>query len=130
MLVLAIKTDSDLTELSLFRDTDQIAVLNTESKRQLADKIHLLIKELLTKAKLQLPDLEGIIVCCGPGSFTGLRIGISVANALAMSLGIPICSSTLDQWPSAALKGIIEGKNQKQVMPFYGAEPNITKPKK
>lgn len=49
-----------------------------------------LIEKILTKNRLTLKDLTGIKVNTGPGSFTGLRVGISVANALAFSLKIPV----------------------------------------
>jgi tRNA threonylcarbamoyl adenosine modification protein YeaZ len=48
------------------------------------------IQEVLEKANLELKDLTGIKVNIGPGSFTGLRVGVSVANALAYSLKIPV----------------------------------------
>ena len=47
-----------------------------------------LIMKLLKTANCQLPTLKGIEVETGPGSFTGLRVGVSVANALGYSLGI------------------------------------------
>lgn len=48
------------------------------------------IEELLTKNKKTFKDLTEIEVNTGPGSFTGLRVGVSVANALGWSLGIPV----------------------------------------
>ena len=49
-----------------------------------------LIIKLLKKHKLDFKDLKGIEVETGPGSFTGIRVGVSVANALAFSLVIPV----------------------------------------
>lgn len=49
-----------------------------------------LMKALLEKHALSLQDLEGIIVEIGPGSFTGLRVGVTIANTLGLLLGIPI----------------------------------------
>lgn len=49
-----------------------------------------LITKLLQDTGCKLQDLEGIEVEKGPGSFTGLRVGVSVANALGYSLGIPV----------------------------------------
>lgn len=49
-----------------------------------------LINKILKKNKLKFKDLKGIEVEIGPGSFTGLRVGVSVANALAYSLNIPV----------------------------------------
>ncbi len=49
-----------------------------------------LIDRLLKENKLKLSEIRGIKVNTGPGSFTGLRIGVSVANALGFSLKIPV----------------------------------------
>lgn len=49
-----------------------------------------LIEKILKKNKLEYKDLKGIEVETGPGSFTGIRVGVSVANALGYSLGIPV----------------------------------------
>ena len=49
-----------------------------------------LIEKLLKDQKLDYKDLEGVEVETGPGSFTGLRVGVSCANALGFALGIPV----------------------------------------
>lgn len=49
-----------------------------------------LIKKMLKKNNLNYKDLSQIEVETGPGSFTGLKVGVSVANALGFSLGIPV----------------------------------------
>ena len=49
-----------------------------------------LIEKILKKNKMDYGDIEGVEVETGPGSFTGLRVGVSVANALGFSLGIPV----------------------------------------
>jgi tRNA threonylcarbamoyladenosine biosynthesis protein TsaB len=49
-----------------------------------------LIEKILKKNDLGYKDLTGIEVETGPGSFTGLRVGVSVANALGFSLSIPV----------------------------------------
>lgn len=64
-----------------------------------------LIDKILKKYKLDLKDIHGINVVAGPGSFTGLRVGIAVANTLGWSLGIPV-----------------NGKRQ-IVVPSYGLSP-------
>jgi tRNA threonylcarbamoyladenosine biosynthesis protein TsaB len=130
MIILAIKTDSPEAEFAIYNQDKLIDSLSFSAHRELADKIHLKINELLQKNKTELKDLNGVIVYMGPGSFTGLRIGLSAANALAYSLNIPITGAAHEDWPTVALDKIISGKNDTQVMPFYGAEPNITTPRK
>lgn len=48
------------------------------------------------RKKMTFKDLDGIEVETGPGSFTGLRVGVSVANALGYSLGIPVNGKKLE----------------------------------
>ena len=55
-----------------------------------------LIEKLLNKCKLDYNSLTGIEAETGPGSFTGLRVGVSVANALGYSLGIPVNGKRLE----------------------------------
>lgn len=56
------------------------------------------IDKALKKAKAKLPDLEGVFVIKGPGSFTGLRVGLSVANQFAHQLKLPIVGLCTDEW--------------------------------
>lgn len=55
-----------------------------------AEKLHVFIEEVLKEAGLQFKDLDAIAVGQGPGSYTGLRIGVSAAKGLAFALGIPL----------------------------------------
>lgn len=65
--------------------------LNEESYQQYGSQVLLnLITKLLKKTKLDLKDLDEIKVETGPGSFTGIRVGVSVANALGFALNIPV----------------------------------------
>ncbi len=56
------------------------------------EKLHLIIKEIIEENNIQLNDLSAIAVASGPGSFTGLRIGVAAAKGLAFSLNIPLIS--------------------------------------
>ena len=77
-----------------------------------------------------LHNISGIGVMKGPGSFTGLRIGLTVANTLADSLNIPIVGAMGEDWRETALKKLRAGENEKIVMPEYGAAAHITAPRK
>ncbi len=55
-----------------------------------------LIDKIVKKGKIKLEDLDQVKVNIGPGSFTGLRVGVSVANALGYSLGIPVNNKKLE----------------------------------
>jgi len=75
-------------------------------------------------------DLTGLGVYKGPGSFTGLRIGLTVLNTLADSLHIPIIGETGDDWQEKALTRLLAGENDQLVMPEYGGDAHITAPRK
>lgn len=89
-----------------------------------------LLKFLEEKVGGDLKNISGIGVMEGPGSFTGLRIGLTVANTLADSLGVPIVGETGEDWQEKALERLELGENQRIILPIYGAEPHITKPRK
>ncbi len=96
-----------------------------------------LSKEILTELELFLSEnessfekLAGLAVFRGPGSYTGLRIGISVMNALAYGLEIPIVGETSNDWLAAGQKRLIQNENDRIVIPEYGGLPHITKAKK
>ena len=65
------------------------------ARKEKSQKLLLVIDKLLREAGKNLDDLTEIEVEIGPGSFTGLRVGIAVANALGWSLGIPVNSQDI-----------------------------------
>ncbi|MBU0998679.1 tRNA (adenosine(37)-N6)-threonylcarbamoyltransferase complex dimerization subunit type 1 TsaB [Patescibacteria group bacterium] len=65
-------------------------VFKTNSKKEKSQRLLPFIDETLKKKKLSLKDLTEIEVNIGPGSFTGLKVGVSVAQALGWALNIPV----------------------------------------
>ena len=128
--ILTLRTDKPEAELGLYKDSQQLAYKTWFAHRQLAETIHLRIAELLKSQKVPMNELQGIVVFKGPGSFTGLRIGIAVANALADSLEIPIVSSAGEQWAKVGCNRLGEGENEQLVLPEYGSLPHVTLPRK
>lgn len=130
MIILTIRTDKPNSELGLYRDESRIAYIIWESHRRLAETIHLKINKLMRHQNMKLKDIQAIIVFKGPGSFTGLRIGLSVANALASGLQIAIVGSQDKDWVKQGVLKLQKAKNDVIVMPEYGALPNVSQPKK
>jgi tRNA threonylcarbamoyladenosine biosynthesis protein TsaB len=130
MYILSIRTDKPEAELGLYEDRKKLDYYSWDANRQLAQTIHEMIVALIENNKLSLNDLGAITVFGGPGSFTGLRIGITVANALSYSLKIPISSEMGDDWIDIGIDKLLKGENQKIVTPEYGALPHITTPRK
>ena len=130
MIILTLRTDKPESELAIFNNLIKIDEIKWQANRVLADTIHLKIKELLDRQSLSWQDIKGIVCYKGPGSFTGLRIGLSVANALAYSLQIPIMGKSSINWQLMGVNDLLNGNNDKITLPEYGGEVKITKPKK
>ena len=97
-----------------------------EAGRTLARGLLAFIQEKVGDVK----NISGIGIMRGPGSFTGLRIGMAVANTLADGLGVPIVGETGDSWRESALGRLSSGEDDRVILPFYGGDAHITKPKK
>jgi tRNA threonylcarbamoyladenosine biosynthesis protein TsaB len=130
MLILSIRTDKPEAELGLFNNNKPLNYIKWPAHRELSSTIHLKLKDLLSSQNLALKDLEGLVVFKGPGSFTGLRIGLSVANSLSYAIGIPIVGHSDSDWIGKGVAGLLDNKNEEIVLPEYGALPHITKQRK
>ncbi len=130
MLILTIRTDKPEAEIGLYEDRQEIAYKKWQAHRELSLTIHKKIKTLLKSQKKDWTDIEGVVCFRGPGSFTGLRIGLTLGNTLASGLNIPIVSTIGRNWLKKGLKKLQKGMNEKIALPKYGAPVHITKPKK
>jgi tRNA threonylcarbamoyl adenosine modification protein YeaZ len=154
-MILAIRTDTERAELYLLDVNGKVLgskkwLADRKLSKQLLVEVQKLVNSVTkrdlvghpseiqashsrrnkTPASSLLKNLTGIIVFTGPGSFTGLRIGISVANALAFGLGISVVGSSGQEWIKNGAMQITKTPTGKFVMPVYGAKPHITKQKK
>ena len=101
-----------------------------QADRELADKLIGYLRSQLEARNMTWGDIAGIGLYQGPGSFTGLRIGHTVMNTIADDSSIPIVGTTGDNWAQVAVKRLLAGESDGLVMPLYGREANITKPRK
>lgn len=130
MLILTVRTDKPEAEVGLFNGQEKIAYEVWEAHRELSVTLHQKIENLLEAAGKELKDLDGIVGFAGPGSFTGLRIGLTVANALAYGLDKPVVASKDEDWIASGIARLENGDRDKIAMPEYGAPVHITKQKK
>lgn len=109
-------------------------IFEKELNRNMARDILKFLEDSLENIGKDYKDLEGIGFFAGPGSFTSLRIGASVANTLADGLNIPIVAIKKededDDWRQKAFEKLKNNENDKIALPFYGRDANITKPRK
>ncbi len=94
---LAIDTSTDTASLALVQDGEVLAELTWRCGQNHTVQLLPYLSHLLSQTNLRLEAADGIIVAKGPGSYNGLRVGISTAKGLAFSLGIPLVGiSTLE----------------------------------
>lgn len=130
MMLVVLRTDKPEAELGLYDGATQLVYVKWLAHRQLAETIHKKIKALLDAHGKELGMIEGVLVFQGPGSFTGLRIGLTVANALAYGLGVPIVGAQDPEWIVRGTQRLLNGETDGQVVPIYGADVHITPQKK
>jgi len=96
-LILCIETSTTNCSISIGREGQLLALKEMNSKNfSHSEQLHTFIKELLSSEDISIKELSAISISKGPGSYTGLRIGVSAAKGLAYALNIPLISvSTL-----------------------------------
>jgi tRNA threonylcarbamoyl adenosine modification protein YeaZ len=120
VLILAFDTATDVATVALARDGKVLGERATRAVRVLQD-----VEGLLEDAGLRSDEVEGIAVGTGPGSYTGLRMGLVTARTLSFSLGVPVAGvSTLDALAAGApgAMPVIDGK-RKEVFTLVRGEP-------
>ena len=130
-MYLAIRTDSPQAELYIHDGKKIIAQQKWQAHRELSATIHTQLGQLCRDAGCKIDELNGIIFYSGPGSFTGLRIGVSVANALGASFNAPVVAVTSDSWINTGIMLLAKSPQLfEPVEPTYGGSINITESKK
>lgn len=90
MKILGIDTATWTASVGLSRDGEEVAERSLATRGSHGLSLLGMIDELLAAAAWRMSDLQGVAVSIGPGSFTGLRIGLATAKGLAFALGIPL----------------------------------------
>ena len=91
-LILCIETGTDICSAALARDGELLSLRESDEGRDHARKVALFVDELLRENGLRPDDLDAVAVGKGPGSYTGLRIGVSFAKGLCYGIGKPLLS--------------------------------------
>lgn len=128
-MILLIDTSTPVCRLT-FVDGDSRVDKEWEANRELAKGLLGFLQSNLEALNISWDGLTGIVAFRGPGSFTGLRIGLTVVNTIADAQQIPIVGAIGDTWQEAGLARLEAGENDHIVLPEYGAQANITTPRK
>ncbi|HRY33216.1 MAG TPA: tRNA (adenosine(37)-N6)-threonylcarbamoyltransferase complex dimerization subunit type 1 TsaB [Bacteroidales bacterium] len=106
-LILCIETATPVCSVGLFRDGHTIALLQSSGTNDHAAMLAGMINEIFRMEGLQLQQADAIAVSKGPGSYTGLRIGVSTAKGLCYSTGKPLIAvHTLEAMALGMIKSI------------------------
>lgn len=89
-LILSIETSTSICSVAIHEQGELLALAEIKEPGAHAEKLLLLVDELFEKAGLSFGDLDAVAVSQGPGSYTGLRIGVSTAKGIAYALEIPL----------------------------------------
>ena len=92
MNILAIDTSSYVMGTALLRDGSPLAEIATHEKKNHSLRLAPALRQLFEQTEMTPADLDRIVVTEGPGSYTGVRIGVTTAKTMAWSLGIPLCA--------------------------------------
>jgi tRNA threonylcarbamoyladenosine biosynthesis protein TsaB len=102
-LILNIETSTTVCSVSVSNKGELISFKEINNGYTHAENLHVFMEEVLKEASLTLSQLNAIAISKGPGSYTGLRIGVSAAKGLAFSLNIPLIAiDTLEIMTNAA----------------------------
>ena len=115
-LILCIETGTDICSVGLSRDGELVSLRESVEGRDHAKRVGVFVDELLRENGIAPDELEAIAVGMGPGSYTGLRIGVSFAKGMCYGLQIPrVAVGSLDALAEVAIEdneaGILNVEN-------------------
>ncbi len=93
-LILNIETATTNCSVCIAKNGNILAIKEHDTPNYShSEQLHLFVEEILRQASVSLPEIDAIAISKGPGSYTGLRIGVSAAKGLCFSLDIPLIST-------------------------------------
>ena len=115
-LILCIETGTDICSVGLSKDGELISLRESDEGRDHAKRVGVFVDELLRENDIAPDELDAIAVGMGPGSYTGLRIGVSFAKGMCYGLQIPLVAvGSLDALAAVAIEdneaGILDVEN-------------------
>ncbi|HEY1005834.1 MAG TPA: tRNA (adenosine(37)-N6)-threonylcarbamoyltransferase complex dimerization subunit type 1 TsaB [Sphingobacteriaceae bacterium] len=121
-LILLLETATPVCSVALSRDGQVISSREVNEANVHASKLTLFIEAVMKEARVKYRDLNAVAVSRGPGSYTGLRIGVSTAKGLCFALGIPLIAvDTLEAMATGYLQSAGEEKEGLRLCPMIDA---------
>jgi tRNA threonylcarbamoyladenosine biosynthesis protein TsaB len=135
--LLHLETSTKVCSVALSRNGELIALKETnEDNFSHGEKLTLFVEKVMQKGQISFPDLAGVSIASGPGSYTGLRIGTSTAKGFCYALNIPLLSidalESLAQmarkkYPEANLCPMIDARRMEVYAAIYSPQMTILK---
>lgn len=120
--IILIETSTSLCSTALVEDGKVVCERLSDEPRAHASKTALFVSEMLSEKGLKVSDCDAVAVSKGPGSYTGLRVGVSTAKGLCFGAGIPMISvGTLDTLVWQALDGNMLPEDCRYIIPMIDA---------
>ncbi|MCH8904511.1 MAG: tRNA (adenosine(37)-N6)-threonylcarbamoyltransferase complex dimerization subunit type 1 TsaB [Bacteroidetes bacterium] len=104
-LILNIETATDICSVAISKDGITLSIKEESGIQSHSSKVTLFTQDVLGESNNKLQDLDAIAVSSGPGSYTGLRIGVSTAKGFCFSLNIPLIAISTLKIMTNGLKG-------------------------
>ncbi|MBQ5701508.1 MAG: tRNA (adenosine(37)-N6)-threonylcarbamoyltransferase complex dimerization subunit type 1 TsaB [Alistipes sp.] len=142
-LILCIETGTDICSVGIVNNGELISLRESDSGRDHAKKVAVFVDELLSENNIDPEQIDAVAVGEGPGSYTGLRIGVSFAKGLCYGLGKPLIAvSSLaaltavaiedykagildtDNWDSALLCPMIDARRMEVYTQVFDSNAN------
>lgn len=130
MKILVVRTDNPQAEVAVYDGQTMLQRVSWQAHTELTKTINNKIKEILDLLSISLHEINGLVFYNEKGSFTGLRIGVSVVNTLAYSLNVPVVGASGKSWIRRGIDELEAGKDQKIITPLYGSPAKTTPPRK
>ena len=123
-LILNIDTAVDVASICLAKDGKVLSIAKNEGQKDHASWLHIAIKEIFEKNSMELTSVDAIAITGGPGSYTGLRIGMATAKGFCYALNRPLISLNTLLVMANAAKDVHEdsfGENADLLCPMIDA---------
>ncbi|HEY9535098.1 MAG TPA: tRNA (adenosine(37)-N6)-threonylcarbamoyltransferase complex dimerization subunit type 1 TsaB [Mucilaginibacter sp.] len=139
-IILQIETATTVCSVALAKNGETIAVKQLNERNIHAEVITLYIDELVANCGLKYNDIDAIAVSSGPGSYTGLRIGVSTAKGLSFALDKPLIAIETPEAmaqgmlaagnivPGTLLCPMIDARRMEVYTALFDAQGNVVKP--
>ncbi|MDD2530874.1 MAG: tRNA (adenosine(37)-N6)-threonylcarbamoyltransferase complex dimerization subunit type 1 TsaB [Bacteroidales bacterium] len=136
-LILLLETSTEICSVALAKGRDIISKRSSSEVNSHSKMLSIFIEQVINESSIPYKELSAIAISKGPGSYTGLRIGVSSAKGLAYALDIPLISiETLrilekgvkEKYPNANTVAMIDAKRMEVYCEIYDSKGNVVKP--